>query len=260
VEGPIKEGLVASYGVLLVDELLVAYKEAKRNFYLGGQRLAAVEGGRFCEAAIRMLQQRAFGKSTPIGKQLDLDKTIRELANLAANLQPDSVRLHIPRAIRVVYDVRNSRDAAHLGDGIDPNLQDATLVSGMLDWILAEFVRLHHNVSADEAQRIVNQLVARQAPTIQDFGGFLKVLRPNLQAGDHLLLLLYQVGEGGASLADLERWSKPDMRANLRRTLRRLVEVQAYVHEDGNHFYITMTGLKEVERRRLLEPTPAKGL
>jgi hypothetical protein len=42
---------------------------------------------------------------------------------------PDSIRLHIPRTFRVIYDIRNKRDAAHLGDGIDPNLQDSTLVS-----------------------------------------------------------------------------------------------------------------------------------
>jgi hypothetical protein len=33
----------------LVDELLGTYTEAKRNFYLGGHRLAEVEGGRFAK-------------------------------------------------------------------------------------------------------------------------------------------------------------------------------------------------------------------
>ena len=31
--------------------------------------------------------------------------------------------------LRVVYDIPNKRDAAHLTDGIDPNVQDVTIVS-----------------------------------------------------------------------------------------------------------------------------------
>ena len=42
----VRKGLSASHSPKLVDELLEAYVEAKRNFYLGGLRLSAVEGGR----------------------------------------------------------------------------------------------------------------------------------------------------------------------------------------------------------------------
>jgi hypothetical protein len=54
----IHAGLAATLDSALVDELLDAYEEAKSNYYLGGLRLSAVEGGRFCEAAFRLLQQR----------------------------------------------------------------------------------------------------------------------------------------------------------------------------------------------------------
>src|SRR4029077_15319858 len=129
---------------------LEAHSEAKRNFYLGRLRLNEVEGGRFCEAAFRILQQIATGRFTPINKHLDTDKVIQQLAALPAGGHSDSIRLHIPRSLRVVYDIRNKRDAAHLADNIDPNLQDATLVVSMIDWVLAEFVRLYHqNISAD---------------------------------------------------------------------------------------------------------------
>jgi hypothetical protein len=132
----------------LIDELLAAYRDAKRNFYLGGLRLSAVEGGRFCEAAFRMLEQAAGGTFTPINIQINSEKII---ATVAQSKAPDAIRIHIPRALRVVYDIRNKRDAAHLAEGIDPNQQDATFVAGTLDWILAEFVRLYHAISADDA-------------------------------------------------------------------------------------------------------------
>src|SRR5690348_7169168 len=110
----------------LVHELLEAHSEAKKNFYLGGLRLSAVEGGRFCEAAFRILEYiTKSGKFTPLGKTLpNTDKLIAELANSDPTKFGDSIRLHTPRSLRLVYDVRNKRDAAHLADGIDPNLQD----------------------------------------------------------------------------------------------------------------------------------------
>ncbi len=200
----VRKGFSSVHNKKLVDELLEAYIEAKRNSYLGGLRLSAVEGRRFCEAAFRMLQERTRGSFTPLGKQLDVEKVRDDLSKLASASQPDSIRLHIPRALRVVYDIRNSRDAAHLADNIDPNLQDSTLVVSILDWVLAEFVRLYHTVPANEAQSIVQSLVTRRAPVVQDFAGFLKILNPDLSAGDHFLVLLYQRGKEGAKYTDLE--------------------------------------------------------
>jgi hypothetical protein len=250
----IRAGLVTTLDPALVDELLNAYEDAKSNYYLGGLRLSAVEGGRFCEAAFRLLQQRAFGKFDALGVQLNAEAVTKNLANLPRVSQPDAVRLHIPRALRVVYDIRNNRDAAHLADGIDPNLQDATLIVGVLDWILAEFVRLHHNVTADEAQRMVDDLVTRRAPVVQDFDGFLKVLRADLKASARCLVLLYQRGNQGATYDELSEWVKPSMRRNLRRTLEALVHDKSWVHHVGGVQYtLTRTGQQEVEARGWLD-------
>jgi hypothetical protein len=166
----VRSGLAAQLNPLHVDELLASYVEAKENFYAGGLRLSAVEGGRFCEAAFRLLQEAAKLSVTKLGTSIKSEVVIKALESLPKGQQPDSIRLHIPRALRVIYDIRNNRDAAHLGDGIDPNLQDATLVATVLDWVLAEFVRLYHNISADAAQKIVESLVTRRAPAVETFG------------------------------------------------------------------------------------------
>lgn len=237
----------------IVAELLDAHEEAKRNYYLGGLRLSAVEGGRFCEAAFRVLEELAGRPTTPLGKQLDTDKLITALANMTPAAAPDAVRLHIPRSLRVVYDIRNKRDAAHLADGIDPNVQDATLVVGVLDWVLAEFIRLIHNVSPDEASRLVDSIVARKAPIVQEFDGFLKVLNPGLGASDFALVLLYHRGKVGASFEELKLWVRPKMRANLKRTLDGLVDVKDFAHLDGSKYKITRLGEQSVEQRKLLD-------
>jgi hypothetical protein len=74
----------------LVNELLDGHAEAKRNYYLGGLRLAEVEGGRFCEAAFRLLEQAAGFTVTPLGKQIDTEKLIVRLQNLPSTHRDSS--------------------------------------------------------------------------------------------------------------------------------------------------------------------------
>jgi len=250
-----KSQLAATLPQKLVEELLEAHAEAKRNLYLRGLRLSEVEGGRFCEAAFRLLEQITQGSFTPLGIALNTEGIIETLGGLPNGSYPDSIRIHIPRALRLVYDIRNKRDAAHLGDGIDPNLQDAALVTSVLDWVLAEFIRLYHNVTADVAQELVSQIVTRAVPVVQDFNGFLKILKPNLAVRDHCLVLLYQRGEEGAAFKEIESWVRPQMRANLGRTLIGLAERKDLIHFDGSRYFITRLGQKEVEARHLVEPT-----
>jgi hypothetical protein len=250
---PIEAALTRRFPQALVSELIHAHAEAKKNLYLGGLRLSGVEGGRFCEASYRMLEHWIGAVVTPLGKTLDTTALSLKLAKLPYASQPDSIRLHIPRALRVVYDVRNQRDVAHLADGINPNFQDATLVCGVLDWVLAEWVRLAGAIPANDAQKLVDGIVERKAPVIQDFDGFLKVLNPNLKAPDFVLILLYQRGGQGATDAELMEWVLPRIRSNLSRTLSALTNKKAFIHRGADRYQITQLGVLEVETRRLFE-------
>ncbi len=245
--------LSAKLNPKLVAELLDAHAEVRRNFYLGGLRLSAVEGGRFCEAAFRLLEEVSTGAFTPLGRQLDTDRIIERLRGLGSSSYSDSIRLHIPRALRLIYDIRNKRDAAHLADGIDPNLQDATLVVSTVDWVLGEFLRLFHTAPPDKIHGLVEDIVTRSAPIVQDFDGALKVLKPDLSASDHCLVLLYHCGAKGATLEELDGWVRPKMRRNLRRTLRLLADQKDLVYASSDRYRITRLGEREVEIRRLLQ-------
>jgi hypothetical protein len=255
----VRDGLAAVFDPQLVDEMFDAHSEAKRNYHAGGLRLSAVEGGRFCEAAYRILQQETTTTFTPLGKELDSEKVMRHLAQLPSAAFSDSVRLHIPRSLRLIYDIRNKRDAAHLADGIDPNLQDATLVIAVIDWVLAEFVRMHHQVPPNIARQLVEDLVTRSTPSVEDFDGFLKVLRADIQASEMILLLLYQRGRTGASFIELRCWVRAGMRKNLARTIARLVDDKAYVHERDGTFVITQSGQRYVEGSGLAGPLSPSG-
>ena len=249
----IAASLASTFPKVLVDQVLETYSELKKNFYLGHLRPNEVEGGRFAEAVFRLLEHRTTGTHTQLGQQLDTDKLIRTLSNIPATTQPDSIRLHIPRTLRVIYDIRNKRDAAHLADGIDPNLQDAIIVTSCADWVLAEILRLHHTCSANEAQSAIEDLVTRQAPVVQEFGSDLKTLRPDLTLPQRLLVLLYHRGKQGASISELSSWVKPSHRKNLRATLWRIVYDLDFAFEKNDLYQITRSGQLEAEKKGLLK-------
>lgn len=234
----------------LVTELLGAFREAKRRFYRDDLRPSEIEGGRFSEAAFRILQWSTTQKYTPIGKTLPkVDQLILTLQNAQG---PESVRLHIPRTLRLIYDVRNKRDIAHLADGIDPNQQDATLVVRNMEWVLAELVRLFHSITPAEAHGIIVDLVSKDVPLIQEFDGFPRVLK-QLRASDHFLALLYWRGAKGATLEELKTWARPPMRSQIRRTLNGL-DAKDRIHLNGTIYVLTRLGEQDVEQRKLLEP------
>ncbi len=250
----VRRGFVAAgIPAQLVDEVLDAYVEAKRRFYLGDHRPQEVEGGRFSEAVFRVLQHVAGMKVTPVGKSLpSVDTLLMSFANVSG--QPDSIRLHIPRTLKLIYDIRNKRDAAHLADGIDPNLQDATLVTSCMDWVVAELVRLHHGVTADQAQRIIEDLVTREVPVVQEIDGQ-PVILADLQPRDQALLMLYRAGAEGVSLDELAEQLRIARKDNLRTRLRALDAAKlALHHPKTGRYHITNKGSRYVEENRLAQP------
>lgn len=248
----IRSALLNRFPQKIVDELLLCFSEQRRNFLLGNLRPNEVEGGRFAEAAFRMLEHFVGWPVTPLGNALDTETLIKRLAALTAAKMPDSVRLHIPRTLRVIYDIRNKRDAAHLADGIDPNLQDSTFVCAAMDWILAEFVRISCSLSPDEAFALVKAITIRRIPAVEDFGGFLKTLRPSLGPSDRVLLLLFHRADSGASAAELAAWLKPSQRANLPRTLGQLEHDKDLIVLSGGKYRLTRRGIQEIEIKNLI--------
>lgn len=249
----IKTVLKTRFPSNLVDELADCYSEQKKNFFLGNHRPNEIEGGRFSEAAFRLLEHFVGMAVTPLGTQISTDTLIRNLQQLPSASFPESIRLHIPRTLRVIYDIRNKRDVAHLADGIDPNLQDSSFVFSSLDWILAEFIRLSGGATPDEAFNLVKSITVHAIPAIENFNGFLKTLKPNLGPGDRMLLLLYHRNTEGATLNELKSWLKPSQRTNIKRDLTKLEHEKDFLTFQNSKYYITRLGIVEVQKKKLLE-------
>ncbi|BCW50096.1 hypothetical protein [Arthrobacter sp. StoSoilB13] len=237
----------------LVRELLDAFVEAKRRFHLGDYMPNAVAGGRFSEAVLRILEwETTKGYIALSDPKFKAETIINRLAVLPSGSVAESVRLHIPRALRVIYDIRNKRNTAHLSDGIDPNTQDASLVVSTMGWVLAELVRLYHAMSAEEAQETIEALVTREVPMIQIFDGKPRLLK-TIGTSDHVLVLLYWAAPDTVAKTTLADWLPHSMRANLGRTLAGLHR-KHLVHYTPSGSQITMLGQREVELRNLIAP------
>lgn len=256
IAGEVRAGFVAAgMPSELADEVLEGYEEAKRRYYLGDHRPTEVEGGRFCEAVTRVLEHELLGSYTPLGKPLPGLNDKRLNSFFSAQGKPDGLRVHLPKALYFIYGIRNQRDVAHLGDDIDPNLQDATLVVSNLDWMMAELVRTYHSVTPDEAHAIITDLVTREVPVIEEIDGQ-PVCSRDLGVADRILVFLYRAGrDQGLEIADLQQQMRHNHRGNLTAAVRRLDGVGlVLIHPRTGKAHITSKGLADVEARRLLRP------
>jgi len=119
-------------------------------------------------------------------------------------------------------------------------------VVALCDWVLAELIRLTFNCSLVEAQGMVDNLVERKVPIIQDFGGFPKILRTDLTIPERILALAYRSGTNGVAIDELQRWLKPAKQGPVGVAVLRL-DRKALLHRDGSRCFITQSGIRYVE-------------
>lgn len=190
----VEQAITALAGTDLADRLLKEYDEILARFAAGDHRPSELSGGRFAEAGFRVCQAACHLTVTPVGRQLPRsDQMCAQLENVPAQQADETFRIHIPRALRTIFDLRNKRDVAHLGAGVSPNFADSSLVVAVAGWVLAELVRVAINCEPDEAQRIVDSLADRRIPLIWQQGNIIRVLDTKLGFREKSLAVLYHL-------------------------------------------------------------------
>ncbi len=130
----------------LVDYLMSAYSEIKENYLLERHEPSELNGGKFVEACYRIIEQATKGSYTAVGAHMpDMIGKLRAFEQLPATSAIESYRIHIPRALCMIYNIRNKRGVGHLGGDVNPNFTDSSMICACADWILAELLRIHNS-------------------------------------------------------------------------------------------------------------------
>jgi hypothetical protein len=234
----------------VVDALIDSYIEIKENYYLGRHEPAELNGGKFTEATVRLLQYILNGgRYDPLEKHIqNMSNTLRSFEQTPHDKFHDSYRIHIPRILSVIYDIRNKRGVGHLSGDVNPNIADATLIATCCDWVFAELYRINYGCSINEAQKIIETLVQRKNPLIYQIGDTKRVLNPKLDMTKQTLLLLGECYPNEVSEKDLIKWIEPSNASGFRRdVLRRLHEKRTIEYVEKTSCIILPPGLKIVE-------------
>lgn len=190
----------------LISKLTYHYAKLKSSFIQNALEPGELNGAKFAEVVFRLIQCATDPQHryTPLRHSLPpVDTLVTQFQKLSKTFD-DSLRLHIPRALRTIYGIRNKRGVGHTGE-VNANLMDATLVMAVCDWVMAELVRLYHECSADEAQHIIDRLVKRSIPVIYDRNGIKTLLR-QMPYDEATLLFLHYEAENDIPIADLCKW------------------------------------------------------
>jgi hypothetical protein len=187
--------LLAAIPTGLRDPLLETYREIASNFAEHRWEPSELNGGKFCECVYWIAHGFLSGTyAAKPSKPPNMRDDCRSLEGMKASAKPGdrSLRILIPRMLPALYEIRNNRGVGHVGGEVDPNLMDSTAVYSMASWILAELVRVFHQVKTDEAQEAVDALVERKLSLIWSPGTVKRVLDDKMGASDQTLVLLHQ--------------------------------------------------------------------
>ena len=240
---------LASVPAGLRDPFLAALNEISSNFAAHKWEPSELNGGKLCETAYTILRGHVDGKwAAKPSKPRDFVSACRDFENATAF--PQSVRITTPRLLMAIYEIRNNRGVGHAGSDVDPNHMDATLVLAGAKWVVAELVRIFHNVSTTEATAVVDALVERVVPTVWSIGTTRRVLVPGLSMKDQTLLFLYGPA-GWVAESDLISWVEHSNIYVYRRDILVKMHKERLIEYDdvARRAHITPPGIKYVEER-----------
>jgi hypothetical protein len=155
-----------------VKAALTHFDNAVNDFAQGDWEDSVAKTGKFVEAMLKAVAIHCSVKFES-GRKFKADTVMTGLSQLPHGSHDDSLRLLIPRACRVVYDIASNRGARHDPDEIDPNAMDANIALPASAWILAEAIRYAQKGAIDpsQARDLVESLVEKRYPVVEEVDG-----------------------------------------------------------------------------------------
>lgn len=242
--------LLGALPTTLRDELFVEFNKLLKNYREGRWEPAELEGGKLCEIVYSILRGYTSGTyPAKSSKPAQFKQACDALEQLASASFSRSVRIQIPRILIALYEVRNNRGVGHVGGDVDPNRMDATFVIYAAKWLVAELIRIFHQVTVDEANSAIELIVQREAEDIWTIGNKKRVLKKGLDAKKQTLRLLYSCIDGKATVDELFDWVEYSTKSNYRSKVLNSLHNDRLVewNQETGYVHISPTGLEAVE-------------
>lgn len=173
----------------LKNPLLVEYNSIIQHYMERRWTGSELSGGKFCEIVYTILDgyaKETFASSpTKPSNFVDACKRLENNSHLSRSFQ-----ILIPRMLPPLYEIRNNRNVGHVGGDIDSNSMDTQAVVSMCSWILGELIRVFHNTTITDAQKIVDFITNRKIPLVWETDTVKRILNPKISLKDQILLLI----------------------------------------------------------------------
>lgn len=229
----------------VVTKMLDDYQDIKQQYFLRRFRPSELNGARFAECVLRIVQHSDTGTYTPLGTSLNTESIVSHAFQNAA--LHESMRFFVPRFAKSLLDIRNRRDVAHVGGDVSPNVSDALLICQCADWTLAEIIRLFYNCSIGDAQKFVESINEIRIPVIAEIDGFLRVQNTSLDARKQALLVLYRKEPLKVRDTDLAKWTRYGNVSRFKTTILSKLDDDALIHYEGSYCTILPKGIAYVQ-------------
>lgn len=232
--------LSANFPSEKVDEVLLHYTALRRFAKLDQCEACLVNGGKFVEAVLKCLQYRRTGNEVDA---LTVSTAIKQLESDAS--LSDAEKTTIPRTLQAIYEFRNKRGGAH-NFSFNPIKIDCVFVVAASNWVMEELTRLYMTNDPGAAQALVENLLVKDLPLIEEIDGDYLVLRPGLSARMELEIILWHHYPNRCLVRDLIQWVHNHTAENIRTTLRNMRQ-KNLAHENELGWKLTELGVSEAE-------------
>lgn len=237
----------------LRDDIVNAFNRIVSNYREHRWEPAELNGGKLCEGIYTAITGYADGQYLErSSKPRDMVRACRELEQKPSSV-PRSIKVQIPRMLLALYEIRNNRGVGHAGGDIDPNLMDATAVLYMSKWLMAELVRVFHDLTVEQASALVENLVEREVPQVWAEGSRKRVLSLGLTWKQKMLLLLLSEN-GPVRETDLVKWLEHPNVARFRRDVLRPAHKESLIDYEEEGFTVRLLPPGVVQAEVLVRP------
>lgn len=222
--------LKGAYDTSLVDKLLTSYKEIEESYVLGRWKPSELNAGHFVECIRRILELELFSTFIPFRQSLNRFNDV-ELKRYETGSGHDSFRLLIPRILKSVFNIRNKRGVAHIGD-INPNEMDSTYILHSVKWVLAEIVRLKSQLSIQGTQKILNEITEHHIELLWKENGIKRVLDSKIRTKDQILIVL--LDSSPQKVTELQKITEYQNNVNFRKVILHKLHKERLIELDND--------------------------